>query len=282
MGNTRFIMKRLTSVLLFLAITGQILWIYPALLAQKSAQAPTTAPSAYRKVDQRAFGVGEELYYDISVGFVTAGRAQMKIPSASTINNRSCYDIEFLVQSTSFFDALYKVRDRYESHLDMDGLFPHRFVQQIREGGYKRDFSASFDHARGTATTSEGTYRIEPYTQDILSAFYFMRTYDFSSFRPGQKVYLKNFYKDSSYVLTVKFLGRQTIKVDAGKFNCLLLEPITKEGGLFKSTGRVIVWVSDDERRVPVQVEAEIPVGSITAELTSYKGVAGPIRAKLN
>lgn len=274
-------MKRTIPALVVTLLIAQIFWIYPALLAQRSGQAAAAAPT-YRKIDNRAFGVGEELQYDVNVGFVTAGKATLRIPRATTFDGRSCFNIEFNVVSTSFFDALYKVRDHYESHMDMEGLFPVKFVQRIREGSYKRDFDASFDHSRGIATTPDGTYPIEPYTQDILSAFYFMRTYDYSGFRPGQKVYLKNFYKDNSYVLTVKYLGKQTIEVEAGEFRCILLEPITKEGGLFKSTGRVIVWVSDDERRIPVQVEAEIPIGSITSELTSFKGLSGPIRAKVD
>ena len=94
-------------------------------------------------------------------------------------------------------------------------------------------------------------------------------------------MYLKNFYKDSTYVLTVKYLGKQQIKVAAGTFNTILLEPIMKEGGLFKASGRIIVWLTDDERKIPVQVDAEIPIGSITSELTWYKGTAGPVKAKV-
>jgi len=92
---------------------------------------------------------------------------------------------------------------------------------------------------------------------------------------------MKNFYKDSTYVLTVKYLGKQTVKVSAGSFRCILLEPVMQEGGLFKASGRIIVWLTDDERRLPVQVDAEIPIGSITSELISYKGVRGPIKAKV-
>lgn len=269
-----------TGILILLSVS-----LLTVLQAQKSdaGGAPDGASTAplFRKIEHSAFDVGEELTYDVGYGFITAGEAKMSIPRWTWQNGRKCYNVEFTVRSTSFFDKLYRVRDRYESHIDADGLFPWKFVQQIREGSYKRDFQASFDHAKQKATTTEGEYPLEPFTQDVLSAFYFMRTYDYSGFRPGQKVYLKNFYKDSTYVLTVKYLGKQTIDVEAGTFRTILLEPIMKEGGLFKASGRIIVWVTDDERRIPVQVEAEIPIGSITSELTSYKGINGPIRAKV-
>lgn len=281
-NNIQIHMKNLIHHILLVAFCG--LSVLSLLQAQpKKSVAPEAEQKIpYRKIDQTAFDVGEELVYDVNYGWVTAGEARMCIPRYTMMNGRKCYNVDFTVFSKPFFDALYKVRDHYESHIDVEGLYPWKFTQQIREGSFKRDFTATFDHARLKAVTSQGEYPLEPFTQDIVSAFYFMRTYNFDGFRPGQKVYMKNFYKDSSYVLTVKFLGRQTIKVEAGKFNCVLLEPIMKEGGLFKASGRIIVWLTDDEKKIPVQVEAEIPIGSITSELISYKGLKSPIRAKVN
>jgi hypothetical protein len=54
-----------------------------------------------------------------------------------------------------------------------------------------------------------------------------------------------------------------------------------EEGGLFKASGSIFVWLTDDEKKIPVQVEAEIPIGSIKSELTEVKGVKGPVRAKV-
>jgi hypothetical protein len=92
---------------------------------------------------------------------------------------------------------------------------------------------------------------------------------------------MQNFYKDSTYELDVKFKGRQQIKVDAGKFNCVIIEPLVKEGGLFKSEGRIYIWLTDDERRIPVMVTAKILIGSVDSELVEYHGIAGSIRAKI-
>jgi hypothetical protein len=254
----------------------------PPLNAQSKSVASGGGSKTYRKIDNKAFTKGEEFVFDVNYGFVTAGEARMSIPRYTTINGRQCFGIEFNVKSKPFFDNFYKVRDHYETHVDVDGLFPWKFVQQIREGGYSRDFSAWFDQGRHRAMTTEGQHPIPPFTQDILSAFYFMRTYNYESLKPGQQVYLKNFYRDSTYTLTIKFIGKETIEVAAGNFRTVVLEPIMKEGGLFKSSGRLLVWLTDDERKMPVQVKAEIPIGSIKAELTSFKGVQLPIRGKIN
>ncbi len=124
-------------------------------------------------------------------------------------------------------------------------------------------------------------YSIPPYVHDAVSAFYYVRTLDYSKSRVGEKIFLQNFFKDSTYSLAVKFLGRQRIDVDAGTFNCILVEPLMKEGGLFKSEGRVIIWLTDDERKIPVKVSTKVVVGSIDAELREYSGINGPIGAKV-
>ncbi|MCB2206109.1 DUF3108 domain-containing protein [bacterium] len=279
MGSPRRIIMKLlvyTSLIML-----QLTLAFPTLMAQKTGNS-SAEPPRFREIDQSAFTVGEELIFDVNYGFVTAGQARMAIPRYSWQKGRKCYHVQFLVKSTSFFDALYQVRDRYESHIDAEGLFPWKFIQRIREGGYKRDFSARFDHEKEIAYTSEGKYPVPAFTQDVLSAFYYMRTYDYSRMRKGQKVELKNFYKDSTYTLTVVYHGKETVEVEAGTFRTIVLEPVMEEGGLFKASGRILVWMTDDERKIPVQVDAEIPIGSITSELTEYKGIRGPIKARIN
>ena len=274
-------MKRILTYSLLTALYSSLL--FSSLLAQKtgSGSAEAAKSPAYRTIDNEAFGVGEELIFDVNYGFVTAGQARMSVPSYSWQKGRKCYYVQFLVKSTPFFDAFYFVRDRYESHIDIEGLFPWRFTQQIREGKFKRDFNARFDHDAQKAYTTEGVFPVPPFTQDMLSAFYYMRTYDYSKLKSGQKVTLKNFYKDSTYTLTVVYHRRETIEVAAGTFKTIVLEPIMEEGGLFKASGRILVWMTDDERKIPIQVDAEIPIGSITSELTEVKGIKGPIRAKI-
>jgi hypothetical protein len=79
----------------------------------------------------------------------------------------------------------------------------------------------------------------------------------------------------------VKFLGRQKIKVDAGEFNCIIVEPMVKEGGLFKAEGRILIWLSDDDLKIPVKVSTKVPIGSIDSELREYSGLRGELKAKV-
>ncbi|MDR3626727.1 MAG: DUF3108 domain-containing protein [Ignavibacteriaceae bacterium] len=231
--------------------------------------------SEFRYLDNKAFKVGEKLTFDVKYGFVTAGVATMAVPKLKKISGRDAYNITFDVNSVPSFDWIYKVRDHYETYMDEGGLFPWRFEQHIREGGYSRDFSAFFDQRNGKAKTSEGEHKIPKYVNDIVSAFYYARTLDFSKMNVGGTIRLYNFYKDSVYTLDVKYLGKERVSVAAGTFNCIIVEPIIIKGGLFKSEGSIYIWLSDDNLRIPVKVKTKIVIGSIDAVLTSYEGLNG-------
>jgi len=227
----------------------------------------------FRKVENNAFKVGEKLTFDVKYGFVTAGIATFEIPRIKKMSGRDTYQVTFEVNTVPSFDWMYKVRDRYETYLDVEGIFPWRFEQHIREGGYSRDFSAFFDQRKGKAKTSEGQYNIPQYVNDIVSAFYYARTFDYSKMKVNDRVHLKNFYKDKVYDLDVKYHGKETIEVTAGKFNCIIVEPLVQEGGLFKSEGNILIWLTNDNLKIPVKVKTKVVVGSIDAELTKYEGL---------
>ena len=234
-----------------------------------------------RRIRNDAFGVGERLVFDVNYLNITAGEAVMAIPQTDSIAGRKCFQVTFTVNSTPFFSSIYKVEDRYFTYIDVDAIAPWRFEQHIREGSYRRDFVADFDQIRHVATTTEGKYDIPEYVHDIMSAFYFARLLDYSNLKIGDGPTLSNFYKDKSYDLKVRFLGRQELEVEAGTFNTIVVEPLVKEGGLFKSEGRIVIWLTDDERKIPVRVNTKVIIGSIDTELKEYSGLVGPLTSRI-
>ena len=234
----------------------------------------------FRIIENKAFKEGEKLTFNLNYGFITAGIAIMQIPRIRRLSGRKVYHVMFEVNSVPSFDWIYKVRDRYETYLDVEGIFPWRFEQHIREGGYTRDFSAFFDQRKGKAKTSEGEYEIPEYVNDIISAFYYARVLDYSDMKIDDVVHLQNFYKDKVYDLDVKYLGKETIEVPAGKFDCIIIEPLVREGGLFKHEGNIIVWLSDDILKIPVKIRTKIVIGHVEAMLSEYEGLAGSLTSK--
>jgi hypothetical protein len=234
-----------------------------------------------RKIEQKAFGVGERLVFDVNYGFITAGEAVMWIPRYDTIAGRVCYRVEFTVNSLPSFSWIYKVEDRYYTFLDVQTIAPWRFEQHIREGNYRRDFIAEFDQHLHVAKTVEGQYETPPYVHDIMSAFYYARTLDYSESKTGDIYTLFNFYKDTTHELGVKFLGRQELEVEAGTYNTVVVEPLVKEGGLFKSEGRIVIWLTDDELKIPIRVNTKVIIGSIDTELREYSGLQTSPRSRV-
>jgi hypothetical protein len=104
---------------------------------------------------------------------------------------------------------------------------------------------------------------------------------DYSQSKTGDIYTLFNFYKDTTHELGVKFLGRQELEVEAGTFNTVVVEPLVKEGGLFKSEGRIVIWLTDDELKIPVRVTTKVIIGSIDTELREYSGLQGPLRSRV-
>ncbi len=245
------------------------------------AAADSARRFVWRKIENRAFGVGERLVFDVSYGPITAGEAIMAITRYDTIAGRLCYRVEFSVNSLKSFDWIYEVRDRYLTFIDVEAIAPLKFEQHIREGTYKRDFIAEFDQVNHVARTTEGDFPIPEYVHDIMSAFYFARTLDYSGMKPGDQILLYNFYKDKSHELGVRFLGRQELEVAAGTFRTIVVEPLVKEGGLFKAEGRIVIWLTDDERKIPVRVNTKVIIGSIDTELREYSGLIGPLKGRI-
>lgn len=253
------------------------------LLALGSVFAQDYSNEKFRKVDNQAFGFGELLEYNIGLKAITAGKGYLKI-SQNPVNiyGRKCYEMKFSANSVKAIEWFFKVRDEFTSYLDIDGMFPWKYSQKIREGRYKQDFSAVLDQKKNLALVKDTTYKIPEYVYDALSAFYSIRSMDLASKPNGTIIKLQNFWLDTTYKLDVKIVKRETVKVPAGKFKCIVVEPYLKGGGLFNSQDKIWIWLTDDDRKIPVKIGTKIIIGTVGAELTKYSGVRGEVKAKLD
>jgi hypothetical protein len=103
---------------------------------------------------------------------------------------------------------------------------------------------------------------------DILSSLYRVRA---TPLTVGRNMRVSIYADGRLYAATVNVLRRETVTVRAGTFSCLVVEPILQSEAIFVQKGRLWIWLTDDERRIPVLMQSAIPVGKITAELVSYE-----------
>ena len=214
------------------------------------------------------FGAGEKLIFNVQYGLITAGEATLEVRTIAKINGRPCYRIVSDARSNDFFSKFFEVRDRYESYMDTTELYSLRYEKHIREGKFKRDESVEFDQVVHRATYRDKVVPIPPRAQDVLSALYYVRTLPLEV---GQTISLANHTDGKNYPLMVKVHGRERVKVDAGEFDCLVVEPILRGPGIFTQKGRLMVWLTDDERRMPVLMKSKVVIGHVAAILKSYQ-----------
>ena len=253
------------------------------ILASFIALPTTSDASNYRSLTNDAFTFGERLDYKVGYSMITAGKGYLQVsPMPVEKSGRKCMDIRFRAYSLESLRWIYQVDDAYRTVLDEDGLFPWVFQQKIREGKYKRDVTASFDHINKKAYEKGKTYSIPQYSLDIVAAFYYVRTLNLSKMKNGSKIYVNNYFKGKVNKLAVKIHKRETMEVEAGTFKTIKIEPLVVDGGLFKSEGNIYIWLTDDENKVPVKVSTKIMIGNVYAELTKYSGVKNSLTSKVN
>lgn len=236
----------------------------------------------YRRVTNNAFTVGEVLDFKLSYGLINAGVAKIEVKNYDQkIQGREIIHIVGTGKSISAFDWFFKVRDRYETFLDKEGIFPWLFVRRINEGGYKKAQDYKFFQNQGKVVNEKNeTYEVPHGVQDMLSSFYYARTIDFSNAKKGDTFVFDSFVDEEIYPLRVMYAGTKTVKIKKGKFDCMVFHPVVQEGRIFKSAEDLTVYISNDQNKIPILVKAKVLVGSIRMELTDYKNLVNPVAKK--
>lgn len=264
-----------------LAITGACL-LSMGFAQQGDAPAPKDAVFPLRTIEHHAFQAGEKLSYVLHYGWLNAGVATLELKADDQqVQGRSILHAVGKGESTGAFNAFYSVNDLYESRFDQKGVFPWVFTRRVSEGGYSISQDYLFLQHRHIVTTQEKkSYDVPGGVQDMLSAFYYARTIDYSAAQPGQEYAIPCFMDNKDWTLRMKYVGKETIKLRNGRYRCLRFQPVVQEGRVFKANDDLNVWITDDANHIPILAEAKVLVGSIKMELTDYAGLANPI-AKL-
>lgn len=238
---------------------------------------PEKARKALRALDGKtipkpkydeAFLPGEYLKFDIDYGFVTAGWATMEVVSIVEYKGRPCYRFETKAGTNPTFSLIYKVDDRALSLMDTEFNRSLRHEKHLSEGSYRASRWFIFDQEKNRVSSSNYNIETYPNALDILSAFYYTRMLELTV---GDTFWLPNHTDGKNYPLRVAVHNKERVKVPAGEFDCIVIEPILSAPGIFEHKGNVYIWLTDDERRIPVLMKTKIIIGSIDARLVEYR-----------
>lgn len=228
---------------------------------------------------QSAFKEGEYLRFRLHYGLIDAGEAEITVNKVGKrFHGNEAYHIVGTGRTLGAFNWFFKVRDRYETYLDVDGVFPWEFVRDVREGGYTKQENYRFYQHKSAVKTQKGdVYKIPPFSQDMISSFYYARTLNFDTIQMGDIYSIPTFVDEEEFELRIKFVGKEKLKSRTGTYNCLKFVPVVQEGRIFKEEEDMTVWITDDKNRIPVLAKAKVLVGSIKMELVEYNNLANPL-----
>lgn len=254
----------------------------PSVLSSSSASAPAKPLPKWQTLPEinASWMKGERLEYELSWGFITAGYATIEVKA----RNDGKSEIYTYATANKTVNKFYPVHDTVFTLVRNKGLMTDVFRKSLHEGTFHNKSLIRFDRNAKRALLSDTVFKdpvkhvvkrsadtsvtIEGLEHSIMSAFYLVRTLPL---KEGATSRFSAVSGKKRYELKVIVHKRETIKTDLGSFKTVKVEPVLDGDGIFNSSGRIFIWFTDDEKRIPVLMQCEIALGSIKAELTKVK-----------
>jgi len=227
-----------------------------------------------------SFKPGEKLTYRLSYGILDAGEAVLTVnKSTKKVRGRELWKVRGTGRTISAFEWFYKVNDVYESYVDAQGMFPWMFVRRVNEGGYIINQDYTFYQHKKVVDNGEGKkFGVPSNVQDMISAFYYLRTLDYDKASIGDVFTVNVFLDDELYPAKIRYKVKQVIKTRNGKIKCHKFAPVVQEGRIFKTEKDLTVWITDDANKIPIVAKAKIKVGSLKKHLVNYEKLVEPLK----
>lgn len=254
-------------------------------LSINSQDRPVTEGNSIQFLDRglaktSSFKGGEWLKFRIHYGFLNASYATLHLTSEE-LDGVPVYHVVGNGKTTGFASIFFRVDDTYESYFDREDGKPYKFIRKIDEGGYTKDIEVNFDYEEDIAVLNDKknnkkiNFTIQDDVQDLVSAFYFLRNnYNFEDLEIDQSIKLDVLFDDDGvFKFKLKYLGKEILKTKYGKVESLKFRPYVQSGRVFKEKESLTLWVSNDDNKIPVRIQADIKVGSIKADLDGYNGL---------
>jgi len=259
-------------------------WLLP-LFALPLAGLLAFGPSdAVRSVPNTSFTKGEVLQYKVHYGLINAAEATIEVADdLHRINERPCYKATVTGRTTGSFDIFLRIRDTWRTYIDTTSILPQKFFRNIEENNYRRRETVDFNHFKDIAEVERhgkdknkvkrGTYKVPDNVQDIVSAFYFLRTLNYDQRHVGEVIRVQGFFDEDVFSIDVIYRGRETVSTKAGTIRAIKLVPRIPSNKLFRGENAISVYLSDDRNKIPVLIQAELFVGAVKVDMYKYQGL---------
>jgi len=242
----------------------------------------STSIFAQPSKNKTPFKAGEWLKFELHYGALTAGYSSLEVMNDSTSNNM--FSIVGKGWTVGMFKWFFKVDDVYKTYIDKNTLLPYKFERNVYEGGYTINRKILFDRKLDSAKVfdlkkdKDTTCAITKATGDMISSFYYARSYDASELKVNDTIPFDVFMDSEIFKFNLKYLGKEVIDTKFGKVKCLKFSPRVQGGRVFKDDESVLLWVTDDRNKIPIRIQSALRVGSIKVDLDAFKGLKYPFK----
>jgi len=251
--------------------------------------------SAQEFVEQfPVFQPGEKItykaVYNWGIIWINAGHVEFKV-SETKYNGQDVYHFNSFGSSIPSYDWLFKVRDYFQSYANKGDLSPVYFDRNTFEGGFQVHNRFAFDYDNKLIYTKtentereykEDTISLVKNIYDVVSGVYYVRNLDFTSYQINDTIPVKMIIDNEIFDLYLRYLGKEILKTHNKRtFKTIKFSALLIEGTIFNEGEDLFVWVSDDQNRIPILVEAKIRIGSVKATLNTTENLKFPLSSEI-
>ena len=237
-----------------------------ALLAalQAAGGAPVPYPAAAPTSPGYPFDVGETFEYTAKLGVLKLGEASMQVVSIDTVRGQPVFFFRFKLEGGNFLFRISNVLEFWTSVRDFKSL---RFRNDNTENGKTRlheyeIFPDSGFYRQKGKTTPDPT-PLQPL--DDAAILYYVRS---TPLELGKTYRVDKYFRNEKNPLVIRVLKRERMELpDGSKTDCLVLNPVIDDRGMFADRADARLWITDDPRRIPVQIRSTYPFGTVTLRL---------------
>jgi hypothetical protein len=247
---------------------------------EKAARYPNRRPQ------KDPLWIGEKFLFEITYFGMAAGDFTAEIAGLKMVDSRMVYKIEAHATSSSVFSLFYRLNDSIESYLDYNGIFSHRFHLILDESRQSRDALELYDYDklqtfywnkwnhrdRGYSESKEYG-EIQPLSQDSVSALYYVRTIPLPD---GAVITFPVISEGKSWECIVTVVRREMVDSPLGRVKAVVVKPETKFQGVLQKRGDSFIWFTDDDRRIPLRLEAKVKIGTVVGTLKKVVSYGTP------
>lgn len=249
-----------------------------ALLLSWASEA-TPQSSEFEPTGAWPFAVGERAVYDVTFGPIRVGEGHLSVEAIETLAGVPAYRVAFEIEGGPFF---YKIDDRSTSWIGTDPFRSMRFEQILSEGSFRRHRRYTFDHDALTYTREDWDAEASVYVphseeRDIqiplaaLDEIAYLFLARMIPFEMGRTYQYDRYFEEDGNPVILDVLRRERVHVSAGRFNTVVVRPVIQTEGMFGEGGQAELYISDDERRVIVQIKTRMKVGELNMYLREYE-----------